>query len=739
MAAPRYWPLVSFVAGEISPKLRGRFDIAQYRQACETLINFHPMVHGGVTRRAGTQRMADANSGSGRSRLAHFHASDGGSFIIEFSASAIRVIDVTGSESTATLTAPWTQPQGWVVDYAQAEDTMVIVHPDVAPYRLTRHGAESWSLDAVPFYPQPTARDAEWFASNAFSPAGTGTGSVTFTGSLLGSDVGRIIRRGAGYGTITACTPGVSFTVNVERGFVASTEPFILEGQPNVTMTPSGTGPVGATIQMTGGGDWRTASGDNRVIRIHGGSVLLTTNVSSTVMNAVVLDELSATTAVAPTGWTMEFPTWSSLRGYPRAVTFHEQRLWFGGWDAEPQGIVASGVGLFYDFRRTDLVTDAFDYRLATKSSNVIEYLVSDADLVALTRGAEIALERTNAGAISAENPPRPRRRSNHGCARVRPVEVNGEVVFVTRHEQAVMAMYYDGDAGQYLIRDISLLAEHLLREGQGVVDLAYCKSPVPTVYVVRADGNVVACTYDPAEQVIGWWRYETEGTVESMAVGMDTNEDVLWLQASRGVGRTIERARPRKYARKADFDAGNEEGRVGLHVDCAEVTDSLSIISSVPANAAANGSDMRVIADGYDAGDLTVASGAVALPASYGTRYAAVGYAYSSVLRPMPPELPSAQGTGMGRPLRKGPGYVKTWRTLGGTIKHPDAASGFALTPAPVWPVDGYDQALAYQTGQHEVDLSGWDEDKAPVEIRQDLALPITILSLTIRASNAP
>lgn len=737
MAASRYWPIVSFVAGELSPKLRGRVDIQQYRQGCETLINFHPMPHGGVMRRAGTQRVVNGNNQAGRARLAHFHSSDGPSFVVEFSASEIRIIDVTGAEPEVLITAPWTLQQGWVLDYAQAEDTMIIVHPDVPPYRLSRFGVGAWALDAVPFVPAPTALDAEWFAWNTFTPASTGTGSVTFTGGLFASDVGRVIRRGSGYGTITAVTPGASFTVTVTRGFVATTESFILEGKPDVAMTPGATGPVGGLISMTADGDWRTNVSAGAVIRIHGGSVRLVAQASSNTMTAEVLEELTAATQVQSDGWSMEFPTWSVLRGYPRAVTFHEQRLWFGGWRAEPQGIVASGVGLFYDFRRTSLATDGFDYRLRTKSANAIEYLVSDADLVVLTRGAEIALERTNADAISASNPPRARRRSNHGCARIRPVEVDGEIVFVARHEQSVMAMFYDGDAGQYQVRDISILAEHLMREGQGVIDLAYCRSPVPTIYVARSDGKVVACTYFPSESVLAWWRYETEGTIESLVNTTDVNEDVLWLFANRTAGRSIERALPRRYPRKADADAGNESGRVGLHVDCAEITDTVSPQLSVPANPGANGIPQRLIADGYDAGDFTPSANTITIPVGFVTQYAAAGYPYVSVLRPLPPELATAQGAGSGRPVRKGPTFIKTWRTLGGEVRGPHDATGFELTPDIVWP--GSVQPIEYLTQEHEIDLSGWDEDSAPCEIRQDKAFPMTILSMTIRASNNP
>lgn len=731
MAAARYWPLVSFVSGHLSRLLRGRVDIAQYRQGCQTLVNFQPMVQGGVKRRPGTELKANAYLNSGRCRLIPFVASDGSAYMVEFTSLLIRIHDDAGVASPVDIVAPWTQPQLVDLDWAHAEDTMVLVHPEITPYRLVRFADGTWMLGTIPFFPAPTAENANWYQSTQFTPGSTGTGTVTFTGTLYASDVGRVIRRGAGYGTVASIGSG-TFDVTVTRGFTASTAPFVLEGSPLMTMTPQDDGPVGQTITMTGSLAWQT-SGAGRVVRLHGGSVLLTDNVSATVMNGIILEELSATTTVPARGWTMEYPEWGTWRGYPRTVTFHEQRLLFGGWKAKPQGIAASGIGLFYDFRRSELATDAFTYELVSKSQNSIEYLTSDDDLVAMTVGAEIALRASAETAMSATNPPMSKRQSNNGTRRIRPVEVDGELVFVAADGRRVMSMAYDGAAGRYAVTDISVLAEDLFESP--VIDLAFGRMPIPTIFCVLASGKVACCTYNRAQGVTAWWLMETDGTVEAVGVAAGDAQDSIWLQTVRtGTPvRYVEKFRPDEYTQMLPRFNQLYEGRTGLQTDCTSIRYPAGITTSISGLTAKASLNMRVLADGYDAGLIAVSAGGV-LTLPQGAEFVHVGYAYTSTLEPMPAELATPQGAGQGRPSHPGPGFLKLDRSIGGKI------DGDPIVPALVWPAGAYNETEVLTfTGERDFQQAGWTRDQPPVTVVQDAPYPFTVLYYGTRIANSP
>ena len=61
-------------------------------------------------------------------------------------------------------------------------------------------------------------------------------------------------------------------------------------------------------------------------------------------------------TNAATTEWSEQ--SYSAYRGYPAAVTFHQNRLWFGGTLAQPDGIWGSKSGLFFNFDVGDAEDD---------------------------------------------------------------------------------------------------------------------------------------------------------------------------------------------------------------------------------------------------------------------------------------------------------------------------------------------------------------------------------------------
>ena len=62
---PRAAPLLgSFNAGELSPNIEGRPDIAKYGAGAKTLENFIPLVQGPAKRRAASRFVAEVKTGS---------------------------------------------------------------------------------------------------------------------------------------------------------------------------------------------------------------------------------------------------------------------------------------------------------------------------------------------------------------------------------------------------------------------------------------------------------------------------------------------------------------------------------------------------------------------------------------------------------------------------------------------------------------------------------------------------
>ena len=107
--------LQNFSAGELSPKLRGRYDIGLYKNGCEKLENFIPETQGPARFRTGTRFVAQTR----HNLTAIFYTfifNDAQSYILEFTAGAIRFFTANAIlTETATAISAVTQADPAVV------------------------------------------------------------------------------------------------------------------------------------------------------------------------------------------------------------------------------------------------------------------------------------------------------------------------------------------------------------------------------------------------------------------------------------------------------------------------------------------------------------------------------------------------------------------------------------------------------------------------------------------------
>ena len=80
----------SFNAGEFTPRLHSRYELAKYKNGCKTLTNFIPLPHGPVTRRPGTEYLGAVKTASAYTRLIPFSYSESISYVLEFGPAYIR-------------------------------------------------------------------------------------------------------------------------------------------------------------------------------------------------------------------------------------------------------------------------------------------------------------------------------------------------------------------------------------------------------------------------------------------------------------------------------------------------------------------------------------------------------------------------------------------------------------------------------------------------------------------------
>jgi len=460
----------------------------------------------------------------------------------------------------------------------------------------------------------------------------------------------------------------------------------------DVTLQPSATA---GTVTLTASAALFDAGHAGLRFRLKGREVQIATIASATAATATVIDTLVDT--LATEDWVE--PAFSDLHGWPATALFHQDRLAFGGSRDLPNRLWLSRIGGFEDFELGEgLADDAIEIGLAADQVNAIVALAAARHLQVFTSGAEwmvsgmpltpedvLAQRQTRIGSSPGRTVP--------------PVTVDGVTLFVGRGGDELREFAYTDVEGAYTATDLALLAPHLVHD---IVDQAWDPAR-RLLYAVRGDGQIAALTLYRSEQVAAWTRFVTAGAVRAVAVA-----DAAYAVVERGATFRLER-----FAAHAPLD--------GALVRTAEAPQAawsaLEPLDGV----------VRVVADGRDAGMVTVADGEVLLNRAATTLW--LGLPFVVEIAPLPMAADPAQ--------------------LGQTAPHRLLEARFRLRDTPLLRVDtgrgpvgqplhprALDAPPQPFTGDCAVRALGWRRGTAPLwRIVQDDPFPLTLLAVTTRS----
>ena len=145
---PKVTPiLTNFTAGEFSPFLDGRIDIAKYYNSAKTLENFVILPAGGIKRRPGTYYVAEVKDSSRKTRIIPFQFSTTQAYIVEFGDIYLRFYRNRGQllsgAAAYEISSPYLEAHLFDLQFAQDADTMFITHPSYKTRKLDRN-ALTW-------------------------------------------------------------------------------------------------------------------------------------------------------------------------------------------------------------------------------------------------------------------------------------------------------------------------------------------------------------------------------------------------------------------------------------------------------------------------------------------------------------------------------------------------------------------------------------------------------------------
>jgi hypothetical protein len=618
----------NFTAGELDARLLGRTDLKSFENGAAKLRNVVVDTTGGVRRRPGTAYVATAH---GEGRLVALETSPSQVYLLALS--AFRIDVYRDGVWQATIATPWLQAHLPQVVWAQQDDSLLIVHPDIPPQRLTRQSDVAWSLDEWRFEEKDDGALCAPFARFADSEveiqASATSGSITLTTSL--------------------------------PHFVAQH--------------------LGSRL------------------RIEGKQVELTNIQSPTEANALVIQTL------ANTGPTKDWDelAFSEARGWPVALSFHQNRMAIGGSRDLPNALWFSKSGRFFDFDTGEGLDDeAIVFRLAANDDPAIRALVSGRNLQVFTSVGEWVvsgdpLTPTNIQVEQQSRIGSPRHRQ------VPPIDVDGATLFVARNGREIREFLFTSIEDAYQATDLALLARHLVVDP---VDQAFDQGR-RLFLIAMADGSLATIAIYRNADIAAWSLQETHGRVLSVAI----LDGQAMLLVARATGVFIERLDDTLLV-----DSGRQlsNPHPSIHWDGFEHLEGYEVV---------------VVADGQVVEPTTVVGGTVTLAAPAHT--VMIGLPYTHIIEPMPALLAPGRTGGQDpiyRPVRI------TLRVLATQSLHIDTGSGLRELPLRKVGEGPMDRTPAPFTGDRSVRALGWRRgtEQPPWRIEQATPLPCTLLSAT-------
>lgn len=224
----------------------------------------------------------------------------------------------------------------------------------------------------------------------------------------------------------------------------------------------------------------------------------------------------------------------SARRGWPRSITFHQDRLVFGGTRDWPGGIWMSQVGRHNNFNiGTGLDDEAIFVSLLSQQRQQICTVVSSDNLQILTNVGEWAIsskpltpssvdikQHTSVGSYLT------------GC--LTPQKIENTTVFVSASGRDIRELGLDELGENYSANDLCPMAKHLLIKP---VDMAY-NPALRRLYVVRADGKMAVLNKNSALGISAWGTYTTDGNILSVGV----SDNITYIVTHRVDGVFLER-----------------------------------------------------------------------------------------------------------------------------------------------------------------------------------------------------
>jgi hypothetical protein len=747
-------PISNFQFGEISPSLASRTDTPIYANSAKKVENFFLRNEGGLLKRYGTSKIYEfdttvSGSVTQQIRIVPFIFSDDERYIVSLENAKIRVFQISPSTGAVSLIQTITQDTSSAalpfshsilpeLTYAQAGDVMFIAHQTFMVRKLVRTSLTTFQVETTTF-----ETSADGYRINqpyySFQPVGmtldpsassgngiTVTTSAAYfdiTGSQSGGNypdskhVGVRLRYHDNEILITSVQSTTQATGNVTNSLavrLATDAIETVDGSADIKITfplhglAEGDSIVISEAGAVGGINANQINGTEAVVEVIDENVFTVTSGATANASAVGGGSPKIVTHAPTTQWGEQ--SYSALRGFPAAVTFHENRLWFAGTLGQPDGIWASKPASYFDFGVGDGEDgDGIDLTASIGEINTIRHLMSNRDLQIFTSTSEMYIPSFTEKPITPTNA-QIRRQTPYGSNFVRPESFDGATIYVQKTGSVVREYIYSDSEAAYVATAISTLSPHLISNPvQMCILRGAINRPESYAFVLNDTGKIAVFTSNRAEQRAGWSEWTTSGKFHSVC----TIDDRVFCVGQYDLGAGTD-----KFI-LMEFDAN-------MNMDFSATFSGSNGVFDVSSHFA-NGAKVKVVNGTDYLGEFTVASGNVDVSAVQTISSAQIGFDFNVEAQTLPIDAQVQGGPLTGEPRAVSRVVVDLIDTLSLSVNNKNLIIRQVT--------DDFSVARTAVSGKREFRLLGYSKDPV-VTITQTAPLSLQVNGIIAEVS---
>lgn len=263
---------------------------------------------------------------------------------------------------------------------------------------------------------------------------------------------------------------------------------------------------------------------------------------------------------------------------------------------------------------------DAITITLTSRQVNAIKHLISLNALLALTSsGAWMITPGSTSDSLTPSSAVA-KAQAYNGASDVPPLTVNNDILYVQARGSKVRDLTYNFYVNLYTGNDISVLASHLLY-GYTIAEWTYCEEPYYQILAVRNDGQMLSFTFLKEQDVYAWTHYDTFGnsgtdsfqSICSIAEGAENRAYVVTARTIPGVNGGNPVYYQERFASRNFYVNGKADVRQAWCVDCG-VQYSGAATAVITGLQHLEGCTVAVLADGGVQAPRVVAGGQITL-----------------------------------------------------------------------------------------------------------------------------